>query len=250
MKKLLSIFIIALLFLSVSAQLFEEDTEALNKCDACKFFVELIKEQIPKYQGRITPIFKNAVCAKLQKGKNVCELVVDMFGDAIVKALEKMDVEKTCVSLKLCTKIQEIMFANALGVTSDGATCPICKYIVTIVAENISKKREQIIEILLEQCSKLPKSPATVCQAIAITYGNKIIDWVEGQGEQPEVICAKIRMCPPEDLMKANCLFECLKGKFPLPRIIDVVTKCKKDVRCYISELGSDVFDCVVQCIN
>jgi hypothetical protein len=48
---------------------------------------------------------------------------------------------------------------------------------------------------------------------------------------------------------KAKCLFDCLKGKYPLPRIIEVVLKCKQDTKCYVQELGPDVIDCLGQCL-
>lgn len=48
---------------------------------------------------------------------------------------------------------------------------------------------------------------------------------------------------------KAKCILKCLKGSVSLPKLIEVVTKCKTDKKCYLKYLGQKGAECAAKCL-
>jgi hypothetical protein len=256
LKKIDVFLVICSLVLFAAAEInFEAGPE--DKCDVCKFFVRLIKENADEYKGIVTDPFKELVCKNTGKLKDVCMAFVEKFADVVFEQLKKIDEEKICQTMRLCEQVQILAMEAEM---KNNIPCVVCEIIVKEITKQLGKSKPEIINALVQKCEALPKFQEQ-CKLAVMIYGERLIDWIVEKGQNPGVVCKLVGLCPKESRMylgnmyspetndKAKCLFNCLKGKYPLMKIIEVVLKCKSDTKCYVAELGPDVINCVGQCL-
>jgi hypothetical protein len=220
--------------------------------------VRLIKENADQYKGIVTDPFKELVCKNTGKLKDVCMAFVEKFADVIFEQLKKIDEEKICQTMKLCEQVQILAMEAEM---KNNIPCVVCEIIVKEITKQLGKSKSEIIKALVQKCEALPKFQEQ-CKLAVMIYGERLIDWIVEQGKNPGVVCKMVGLCPKESRMyptdlydpavinPAKCIWKCLKGKYPLEKIIAVVLLCKNNVACYAIELGPNVVDCVKQCID
>nr|XP_023422522.1 saposin-C isoform X1 [Cavia porcellus] len=181
-------------------------------CKACEYVVKKVMELIDNNRTEEKIIHAlDSVCALLPESvSEVCQEVVDTYGDSIVALLlQEMSPELVCSELGLCMSGKDRLSQPKLPMLrrlhapparvtplKDGGFCEVCKKLVGYLEHNLEKNstKQEILNALEKGCSLLPDPYQKQCDEFVSQYEPLLVE-ILVEVIDPSFVCTKIGAC-------------------------------------------------------
>jgi len=194
------------------------------QCVMCMNVVAMLESQVVKGENS-TSLLRSVdqLCTRLHIEDWCVANLKPKIIAILPQLLSKLDPAKVCQSVKLCNnsnsqlaeeKVHKVKSEQVVKV--DGmldTKCEICSLILAYVKQVIGSNQTQAaIEAALDKaCQKIPFAK-NLCISVLEPYLTQIIEGIVAK-EDPEVICAKIKLCkptpPPVEKREAELNVQC-----------------------------------------
>jgi len=207
---IVALLCLCLLAFTVNAEQQQQKPKS-SGCDVCQFFVKELENQVSKYEGQITELFKKEVCGKLNKLEAPCNRFVDAYGTSAIKYLiNKFDKMNVCGKLNLCKDsewvkdiftseeafevYQQMQSQAEQPIFGEAPYCGICQYAVSNLEQYINASESEIEQAALKLCKKLPSQYEQMCDTLVLMYLPNIIEQLLAE-VPPHKACCKMTLC-------------------------------------------------------
>jgi len=178
------------------------------QCIMCMNIVAMLESQVVKGENSSALLRSvDQLCTRLHIEDWCVANLKPKIIAILPQLLSKLDPAKVCESVKLCNnsnsqlaeeKVHKVKSEQVVKV--DGmldTKCEICSLILAYVKQVIGSNQSQAaIEAALDKaCQKIPFAK-NLCVSVLEPYITQIIEGIVAK-EDPAVICARIKLCPP-----------------------------------------------------
>ncbi|KAL0205961.1 hypothetical protein P9112_001268 [Eukaryota sp. TZLM1-RC] len=180
------------------------------QCSICTWVIGNIEAKITDETTEEEIIqFVEQVCNVVPHSmQDVCHNMIQEYGHMIIEMLvDRFPPEVICASIGLC-KDQAFEYENS-------TKCSACTFVIGLIEGKIDDQssREQIREVVLQICDKVPSLMRSVCRDMISGYVDDIVDMLL-QKYPAHKVCEKIHLCkakmeilPDNDFGCSTCVF-------------------------------------------
>jgi hypothetical protein len=218
-------------------------------CTPCQLAVNLVKDYLSQPDENILRILLNG-CNQLPENLQApCKMAVTLVGSqmiAYIRSHVREEPRVICTRFRLCA-------GNFVEDNQDTPLCAPCQLGVNLVKDYISKPDEELLKMLLNGCNALPEQLQAPCKMAITLVGGQMIAFIRNNlRESPREICARFRLCgrQVEEKNPVRCVLKCLGSGWTIDKVLALVAKCKRDVKCYAKEVGEERAACILGCFS
>jgi len=218
-------------------------------CTPCQLAVNLVKDYLGQPDENILRILLNG-CGQLPENLQApCKMAVTLVGSqmiAYIRSHVREEPRVICAKFRLCA-------GSFVDDNQDTPLCGPCQLGVNLVKDYISKPDEELLKMLLQGCNALPEQLQAPCKMAITLVGGQMIAFIRNNlRESPREICARFRLCgrQVEEKNPVRCVMKCLGSGWTIEKVLTLVAKCKRDIKCYAKEVGEDRAACILGCFT
>lgn len=179
-----------------------------TECILCQYAVREIQQMISTNatEEEIMQALEKACTYLPESYVQTCKQFVDTYGKMVIDMLiNKIDPEKVCIQLGLCTGSERFPKINipvfklsktSVGTSDPGPICMVCQLVVTEVKAMIGDNatEAEIMQALEKACAMLPDKYSKQCKDFVDKYGPMVIDLLI-KDIDPEQVCTQLGLC-------------------------------------------------------
>lgn len=197
-----AIVVLAVLALASAASAAPARAE-LTECEACELVAALAEAALQMTHENTTAVeaFLNKLCNDTGKYDAECEMVLMLYVDGIVTALESGEpAVKFCTdSIPLCTGNTSSIFAHAPTTSNTTMVCEVCEYLVAgaefiVTSGFFGNLTAAEVVLEMENMCSLMGDLSAECNIAVETFGTEIVDGIF-DGSSTEQVCSDVYAC-------------------------------------------------------